>query len=190
MLKTYFHRSTCRLGLLCRVKVLLQIVKRYGVCYITSYDVFLCVAGAVRVCATIRLCLGYNINNYNNRSVQHSKEQLVVKYQATAVLYTGPNSNKQLSEKQGSPGQLKEKKNYTTHTRQYERQQHTTVAAGAERFAVYPGVSFVVGAASRRPRTALRHHVQRRRRRGTADGDRCVLAATTAAAPSSPTTAS
>jgi len=46
------------------------------------------VAGAVHVCITIRLCLWYNINYYNNRSVLHSKEQLVVKHQATAVLYT------------------------------------------------------------------------------------------------------
>ena len=74
------------------------------------------------MCQTIRLCLEYNDNNNNHRSIQHSKSSEVPSNSSSVY---GPNSIKQLSQRTGSPGQLKEKKNYTTHTRQHERQQHT-----------------------------------------------------------------
>jgi len=152
----------------------------------------------VCVCQTTRLYLGYNDNNKNRRSVQHSKSSEVPSNSSSVY---GPNNINQLSQGTGSSGQLKEKKNHTTHTRQQERTAAAhTAAAGVQRFAMDPGISAVVdsastsvqprdvhrrgtlfsddgvveqltatAASSRQPRR--RHPVRQRRRRRTAVGD-------------------
>ena len=85
----------------------------------------------------------------------------------------------------GSPTKRKEKPH--THTAATWTAAAHNAAAGAEqRAALDPGVNTVVGSTSSSlwPRGVhgRRLHVQRRRRCGTADDDRCNLAVTTAAA--------